>query len=148
MCQLLIIRVELLPFYCTCRLISCRCSQVGRDGTLNINNSTIVYTIHVHVHVRITYERYFQLTRPPSPSPSPLQCVPAGSLPLMSAHTDHDCSFLAPSEFEDVSQMVEWLILIESKLQPERMVVGDFLQMRRMLRDLQVSSYTPGCKNN
>ena len=34
--------------------------------------------------------------------------------------------------------MVEWLILLESKLQPERMSVGDALHIRRALRDLQV----------
>ena len=44
----------------------------------------------------------------------------------------------APQEFEDAMQMMEWLILIESKLQPERITVGDFAQMRRLLRNLQV----------
>ena len=34
--------------------------------------------------------------------------------------------------------MVEWLILLESKLQPEKLVVGDYLHVRRALRDVQV----------
>ena len=48
-------------------------------------------------------------------------------------------SFQAPVEFDDAAQMVEWLILIESKLQPEQIVVGNFVRLRKSLRDLQVS---------
>jgi len=70
---------------------------------------------------------------------SPLQCVPAGVLPLLSApSTQTSSSFQAPPEFEDVMQMIEWLILIESKLQPEKITVGDFVQLRKLLRDIQV----------
>ena len=52
--------------------------------------------------------------------------------------TQTSTNLQAPHEFEDVMQMTEWLILVESKLQPERITVGDFTQMRRLLRDLQV----------
>ena len=69
-----------------------------------------------------------------------LQCVPAGTLPLMSPTTPQSQCFLAPQEFEDPLQMVEWLILLESKLQPEKLIVGDFLHIRKALRDVQVSS--------
>ncbi len=34
--------------------------------------------------------------------------------------------------------MIEWLILIESKLQPEKMVGGDVVQMKRVLREMMV----------
>ena len=72
-------------------------------------------------------------------SPLPMQCVPAGVLPLLSAPcTQTSSSFQAPPEFEDVMQMIEWLILLESKLQPEKIIVGDFVQLRRLLRDTQV----------
>ena len=65
--------------------------------------------------------------------------MPAGVLPLVSAPCTQTSSNLqAPQEFEDVMQMMEWLILVESKLQPERITVGDFTQTRRLLRDLQV----------
>ena len=50
-------------------------------------------------------------------------------------------SFQAPGEFEDAAQMAEWLILLESKLQPERITVGNFVQLRRMQRDLQVGDH-------
>ena len=66
------------------------------------------------------------------------QCVSPGTLPLLSTAVPHDSSLLAPPEFEDVAEMVEWLILVESKLQPERLVVGDFVQLKRKLRDLLV----------
>ena len=71
---------------------------------------------------------------------SPLQCVPAGVLSLLSApSTQMSSSFQqAPSEFEDVMQMIKWLILIESKLQPEKITVGDFVQLRNLLTDIQV----------
>ncbi|CAI8007197.1 Dystrophin, partial [Geodia barretti] len=66
------------------------------------------------------------------------QCVPAGTLPLMSPTTPQNTLFRAPQEFEDPSQMVEWLIMLDYQLQPEKMVVGDFLHVRRALRDLQL----------
>ena len=66
------------------------------------------------------------------------QCVPAGTLPPMTPTTPQGKCFKAPQEFEDPSQMVEWLILLESKLQPERLVVGDYLHVRNSLNDLQV----------
>lgn len=67
------------------------------------------------------------------------QCVPAGVLPLVTTPTGVGGSlkFKPPSEFEDVTQMVEWLILIESKLQPTRISIGDFVHLKRLLRDLQ-----------
>lgn len=67
------------------------------------------------------------------------QCVPAGVLPLVTTPTGVGGSlkFKPPSEFEDISQMVEWLILIESKLQPTRLSVGDFVHLKRLLRDFQ-----------
>ena len=67
-----------------------------------------------------------------------LQCVPAGTLPLMSPTTPQSQCFQAPQEFDDPLQMVEWLILLESKLQPEKLIVGDFLHVRKALRDVQV----------
>ena len=68
------------------------------------------------------------------------QCVPAGVLPLVTTPTGVGGSlkFQPPqSEFEDLSQMLEWLILIESKLQPVVLIVGDFVHLRKRLRDLQ-----------
>ena len=66
-------------------------------------------------------------------------CIPAVVLPLLSApSTQTSSSFQAPPEFEDVMQMIEWLILIESKLQPEKITVGDFVQLQELLRDIQV----------
>jgi hypothetical protein len=67
------------------------------------------------------------------------QCVPAGVLPLVTTPTGVGGSlkFKPPSDFEDISQMVEWLILIESKLQPTCISVGDFVHLKRLLRDLQ-----------
>ena len=67
------------------------------------------------------------------------QCVPAGVLPLVTTPTGVGGSlkFKPPSEFEDISQMVEWLILIESKLQPARLSIGDFVYLKRLLRDFQ-----------
>ena len=65
--------------------------------------------------------------------------MPAGVLPLIGAPLPHGFSLQAPSEFEDASQMLEWLILVESKLQPEKIIIGDFVQVRSMLRELQVS---------
>lgn len=67
------------------------------------------------------------------------QCVPAGVLPLVSTPTGigGSLTFQPPSEFEDVSQMLEWLILIESKLQPVVITVGDFVHLKKLLRDLQ-----------
>ena len=37
--------------------------------------------------------------------------------------------------------MVEWLILVESKLQPEKIIIGDFAQVRSVLRELQVNFF-------
>lgn len=71
-------------------------------------------------------------------TPSSMQCVPAGVLPLIGAPLPHDFSLQAPAVFEDASQMLEWLILVESKLQPERIIIGDFVQVRSVLRELQV----------
>ena len=67
-----------------------------------------------------------------------LQYLPPGILPLF--YSPFTIALQAPTRFEDVSQMVEWLILIESKLQPEKMVVGDFSQLRGMLHMLQVNT--------
>ena len=50
--------------------------------------------------------------------------------------------FKPPLDFEDVSQMVEWLILIESKLQPQKIIVGDFVHLKKLLKDIQVYIYT------
>ncbi len=68
------------------------------------------------------------------------QCVPAGALPLVTTPTGLGGSlkFQPPQEeFEDLSQMLEWLILIESKLQPVVLIVGDFVHLKKQLRDLQ-----------
>ena len=46
--------------------------------------------------------------------------------------------FLAPPDFEDEAQMIEWMILVESRLQPQQITVGDFRQLRRQQRELQV----------
>jgi len=68
-----------------------------------------------------------------------LRCVPAGVLPLVTTPTGMGGSlkFQPASEFEDISQMLEWLILIESKLQPVVITVGDFVHLKKLLRDLQ-----------
>ncbi len=77
--------------------------------------------------------------------PPVLQCVPAGAQPLLCSSGTHDTSLQAPSEFEDIAQMIEWLILIESKLQPDKMVGGDIVQMKGMLRELMVSGWVFVC---
>lgn len=68
------------------------------------------------------------------------QCVPAGVLPLVTTPTSGvggSLKFQPPSEFEDISQMVEWLTMVESKVQPAVIVVGDFMHLKKLLRDLQ-----------
>ena len=67
------------------------------------------------------------------------QCVPAGVLPLVSTPTGIGGSlkFQPPSDFEDISQMLEWLMMIESKLQPHSIVVGDFMHLKKTLSDLR-----------
>ena len=66
------------------------------------------------------------------------QCVPAGVLPLVTTPTGMGgtLSFQPPGEFDDMAQMTEWLILIESKLQPARISIGDFVHLKKLLRDL------------
>lgn len=66
------------------------------------------------------------------------QCVPAGVLPLVTTPTGMggSLSFQPPGEFDDMAQMLEWLILIESKLQPARISIGDFVHLKKLLRDL------------
>ena len=59
-------------------------------------------------------------------------------MPLVTSPTGSSNSFQPLAEFEDISQMIEWLILIESKLQPQRLVVGDLLHLRKQLRDLKL----------
>lgn len=63
----------------------------------------------------------------------------------MSPTTPQSKFFQAPQEFDDPLQMVEWLILLDFKLQPERLVVGDYLHVRRTLRDLQVDIHLFVC---
>ncbi len=67
------------------------------------------------------------------------QCVPAGVLPLVTTPTGvgGTLKFKPPSDFEDISQMLEWLILIESKLQPVTIAIGDLTRLKKTLRDLQ-----------
>ena len=66
------------------------------------------------------------------------QCVPAGVLPLVTTPTGvgGSLAFKPPSDFEDAAQMVEWLILIESKMQPVILTVGDLTHLKKLLRDL------------
>ena len=97
------------------------------------------YTQHTHKKIKFQKHIYFQIFEICP------QCVPAGTLPLMSPTTPQNRFFQAPQEFEDPSQMVEWLIMLDFKLQPERMVVGDFLHVRRALHDIQVCVCVCGC---
>lgn len=45
-----------------------------------------------------------------------------------------------PEEFEDIMQMVEWLILVESKLQPHPLIVGSSSNVTKELADIKVSA--------
>ena len=65
------------------------------------------------------------------------QCVPAGVLPLLTTPTGVGGSLKLqpPGEFEDITQMIEWLILIESKLQPSVLTIGDFPHLKKTLRE-------------
>ena len=45
-----------------------------------------------------------------------------------------------PEEFEDISEMVEWLILVESNLQPQPLTVPDTEQVKSMLKEILVST--------
>ena len=45
--------------------------------------------------------------------------------------------------FENVGEMMEWLILVESKLQPRPLVVGDTTKLRTLLDEILVSSFLP-----
>ena len=70
-----------------------------------------------------------------------VQCVPAGALPKVATPTGPGgglAQFLSPPDFEDEAQMIEWMILVESRLQPQEITVGDFRQLRRQQRELQV----------
>ena len=74
-----------------------------------------------------------------------LQCVPAGALPKVATPTGPGgnlAQFLSTPDFEDETQMIEWLILVESRIQPQQMTVGDFRQLRRQQREIQVGSCT------
>ena len=44
-----------------------------------------------------------------------------------------------PDEFDDISEMVEWLILIESNLQPQPLRVPDTEQVKGILKEILVS---------
>ena len=44
-----------------------------------------------------------------------------------------------PEEFEDMIQMVEWLILVESKLQPRPLLVGQTADIKKELADIKVN---------
>ena len=44
--------------------------------------------------------------------------------------------------FEDIHQMTEWLILMESKLQPHPLTVGDVAQVKSALDDIEVRSFS------
>ena len=67
------------------------------------------------------------------------QCVPAGVLPLVSTPTGVGgvLGFQPPTDFENISQMLEWLIHIESRLHPIQLTVGDFSRLKKILRDSQ-----------
>ena len=43
-----------------------------------------------------------------------------------------------PDMFEDISQMTEWLILMESKLQPNPLEVGNTAQVKSALDEVEV----------
>lgn len=43
-----------------------------------------------------------------------------------------------PDMFEDISQMTEWLILVESKLQPNPLDVGNTTQVKNILDEVEV----------
>ena len=75
-------------------------------------------------------------THNPLPVHPTVQYAPPGVLPLL--YSPFSSTLQAPARFEDAAQMVEWLILIESRLQPEKIVVGDFSQLRSLLRLVQV----------
>jgi len=65
------------------------------------------------------------------------QCVPAGVLPMVTTPTGvgGTLGFQPPEEFEDISQMLEWLIHIESRLHSVKLTVGDFARLKKALRD-------------
>ncbi len=67
------------------------------------------------------------------------QCVPAGVLPLVTTPTGVGgaLGFQPSSDFEDISQMLEWLIHVESRLHPTKLVVGDFARLKKVLRESQ-----------
>lgn len=70
------------------------------------------------------------------------QIVPAGSLPQVMtpmAASGRKLAFEPPTEFDDIQQMVDWLTMLDYKLQPKPIIVGDVKQIRRSLQDLQVS---------
>ena len=73
------------------------------------------------------------------------QIVPAGSLPQVMTPVNTSggrLQFEPPSEFDDIQAMTDWLAMIEFKLQPKPIVVGDVKQIRRSLQDLQVGVFT------
>ena len=43
-----------------------------------------------------------------------------------------------PEKFDEIGHMVEWLILVESKMQPRPLSVGDTSDIKRELEDLNV----------
>ena len=65
------------------------------------------------------------------------QCVPAGILPLITTPTGvgGTLGFQPPGDFDNVSQMLEWLVQIESRIYPVKLTVGDFGCLKKMLRD-------------
>ena len=67
--------------------------------------------------------------------------MPAGALPKVATPTGPGgnlAQFLSTPDFEDETQMIEWLILVESRIQPQQITVGDFRQLRRQQREIQV----------
>ena len=65
------------------------------------------------------------------------QCVPAGMLPLVTTPTGPEGRFCfqPPTDFENISQMLEWLIVIESRLYPVKLTVGDHSHLKKILRE-------------
>lgn len=61
---------------------------------------------------------------------------------MLRAFDDDPMSHIKPPEkFDEIGHMVEWLILVESKMQPRPLSVGDTLDIKRELEDLNVSCY-------
>ena len=52
-------------------------------------------------------------------------------------HTNH---LKPPDEFDNISEMVEWLILLESNLQPQQLRIPDTEQVKGILKEILVST--------